>query len=126
MSVVKQRTYELIYLLHRDVSEEDSTKLQDRLNSIVGDFNGSVLKEESWGKRKLAYEIKKGVNTYNKAVYMYVVFKAEPGVTTELERVLRISDYCIRFMNIRLDNYDPASVLSVSANTEEQATEENA
>ena len=89
MSVVKQRTYELIYLLHRDVSEEDSTKLQDRLNSIVADFNGSVLKEESWGKRKLAYEIKKGVNTYNKAVYMYVVFKAEPGVTTELERVIR-------------------------------------
>ena len=126
MSVVKQRTYELIYLLHRDVSEEDSTKLQDRLNSIVADFNGSVLKEESWGKRKLAYEIKKGVNTYNKAVYMYVVFKAEPGVTTELERILKISDHCIRFMNIRLDNYDPASVLSVSTNTEEQATEEKA
>jgi len=126
MSVAKQRTYELIYLLHRDVSEDDGAKLQDRLNSVIGEFNGSVLKEESWGKRKLAYEIKKGVNTYNKAMYMYVVFKSQPSVITELERVLRISDYCIRFMNIRLDNYDPASILSLSAKVEEPATEENA
>jgi small subunit ribosomal protein S6 len=112
--------------MHRDVSEDDGAKLQDRLNSVIGEFNGSVLKEESWGKRKLAYEIKKGVNTYNKAMYMYVVFKSQPSVITELERVLRISDHCIRFMNIRLDNYDPASILSLSAKVEEPATEENA
>lgn len=125
MSVVKQRTYELIYLLHRDVNEEDGAKLQDRLNGIINEFNGSVLKEESWGKRKLAYEIKKGVNTYNKALYKYVVFKSEPSAITELERILRISDHCIRFMNIRLDNFDPASVVAASANAE-TSTEENA
>ena len=68
MSVVKQRTYELIYLLHRDVNEEDGAKLQDRLNGVINEFNGSVLKEESWGKRKPAYEIKKGVNTYNGSI----------------------------------------------------------
>ncbi len=125
MSVVKQRTYELIYLLHRDVNEEDGAKLQDRLNGVIAEFNGSVIKEESWGKRKLAYEIKKGVNTYNKALYKYVVFKSEPSVITELERVLRISDHCIRFMNIRLDNFDPTSASPMSASTE-TSTEENA
>jgi small subunit ribosomal protein S6 len=125
MSVVKQRTYELIYLLHRDVNEEDGAKLQDCLNGVIAEFNGSVIKEESWGKRKLAYEIKKGVNTYNKALYKYVVFKSEPSVITELERVLRISDHCIRFMNIRLDNFDPASASPMSASAE-TSTEENA
>lgn len=126
MSVIKQRTYELIYLLHRDVSEDDSTKLQDRLNGVIAEFNGSVIKEESWGKRKLAYEIKKGVNTYNKALYMYMVFKAEPQVITELERILRITDHCIRFMNIRLDHFDINAASSLKTSSEEASTEENA
>ena len=59
------------------------------------------------------------------ALYKYVVFKSEPSAITELERVLRISDHCIRFMNIRLDNFDPASVVAASANAE-TSTEENA
>jgi len=49
---------------------------------------------------------------------------AEPSAITELERVLRISDTCIRFMNIRLDHFDPTA--SATANAEETATEENA
>ena len=126
MSTVKKRIYELIYLLHRDVSEDDTAKLQGRVNSIIGDFGGSVLKEESWGKRRLAYEIKKGVNTYQKAVYLYNVYQAEPGVITEIERVLRLSDHCIRFMHIRLDDFDPASNSALSTSVESETTEENA
>ena len=126
MSTVKKRIYELIYLLHRDVSEDETAKLQDRVNGIIGDFNGSVLKEESWGKRRLAYEIKKGVNTYQKAVYLYTVYQAEPTVITEVERVLRLSDHCIRFMHIRLDDFDPASNSALSTPAEAETTEEKA
>ena len=126
MSAVKTRTYELIYLLNREISEEDVKKLQDRLGGIIRDFNGSVVKEESWGKRRLAYEIKKGVSTHSKALYQYVVFMAEPTAIKEIERVLRITDTCIRFMNIRLDNFDLAASASPSVNAEETTTEENA
>jgi small subunit ribosomal protein S6 len=126
MSAVKKRTYELIYLLNRETSEEDVSKLQDRLGGVIRDFNGSVIKEEFWGKRRLAYEIKKGVNTHSKALYQYVVFMAEPSAIQEIERVLRITDSCIRFMNIRLDNFDPTASASPSASAEETATEENA
>ncbi len=126
MSTVKKRIYELIYLLHRDVTEDETTKLQARISTIIGDFNGSALKEESWGKRRLAYEIKKGVNTYQKAVYMYVVYQTEPGAIEEVERILRLSDACIRFMHIRLDDFDPTSSSALGVTAEPETTEESA
>jgi len=109
-SAVKQRDYELIYLLKQDASEEQIDKVHDRLtNTLRDNYDGAVIKEETWGKRRLAYTIKKGSEKYTRALYKQMIFRANPGVTQELERMLRITDYCIRFMHIRLDNFDPAS-----------------
>ena len=108
----KLRTYELIYLVHRDATEEDLQGLSDRLHKAIGstEFTGNVLKQESWGKRKLAYEIKKGLHTYQKAFYEYMVIEGLPGMTQELERILRLSDLCIRFLTIKLDQYEDVAV----------------
>jgi small subunit ribosomal protein S6 len=99
----KLRNYELIYLVHRDATEEDLNGLSDRLTKALDAFDGNVVKQESWGKRRLAYEIKKGLNTYQKAFYEYMILEGRPGMTQELERILRLSDLCIRFMTIKLD-----------------------
>ena len=117
-AAVKQRDYELIYLLKQDASEEQIDKVNDRLTATLrDDFNGSVLKEETWGKRRLAYTIKKGSEKHTRALYKQMIFRANPGVTQELERLLRITDYCIRFMHIRLDNFDPASQAKLAETT---------
>jgi ribosomal protein S6 len=47
-----------------------------------------------------------------------MIFRANPGATQELERMLRITDYCIRFMHIRLDNFDPASQAKLTESAE--------
>jgi small subunit ribosomal protein S6 len=118
---VKLRTYELIYLVNRDASDEDREQFQGRLASVVTDqFSGKVLKFESWGKRRLAYEIKKGLDTYIKAYYQYFVFQAEPGANLELERIMRLNDQCIRFLNIKLDKFDP-SIQGVDLSVAEEA-----
>tara|TARA_B100000674_G_C37223006_1_gene637833 strand:+ start:76 stop:441 length:366 start_codon:yes stop_codon:yes gene_type:complete len=117
----KTRTYELIYLVHRDASEDDLKALEGRLSSVItSDYAGTVLKKESWGKRRLAYEIKKGIEVFNKALYEYIVFEGVPGVTQELERLLRFNEQCIRFMTIKLDGYQAEPV---EENTEEAAAE---
>ena len=118
-SAVKQRDYELIYLLKQDASEEQIDKIQERLtNTLREEFNGAVIKEETWGKRRLAYIIKKGSEKHTRALYKQMIFRANPGATQELERMLRITDYCIRFMHIRLDNFDPASQAKLAESAE--------
>ena len=61
-------------------------------------------------------EIKKGLHTYQKAFYEYMILEGRPGMTQELERILRLSDLCIRFMTIKLDQMP---VVAVEEPTEE-------
>lgn len=127
-SAIKQRDYELIYLLKQDATEEQISRLNDRLTDTLREqFNGSVLREESWGKRRLAYVIKKGSEKHTRALYTQLIFRANPGATQELERLLRITDYCIRFMHIRLDQFDPTASTKLTETTDEKsATAEEA
>jgi ribosomal protein S6 len=118
----KHRIYEMIYLVNRDASDEERERLHARLESaITADFDGQVLSSESWGKRRLAYEIKKGVNTHSKAHYLYLVYSGIAGVSKELERILRLNDITIRFMTIRLESYTPQA--DVEAPMTEEAQE---
>jgi small subunit ribosomal protein S6 len=125
-TAVKQRHYELIYLLKQDASEDQISAIQNRLsNTLQQQFNGSVIKEESWGKRRLAYTIKKGNEKHNRALYQHMIFLADPNAVQELERLLRITDFCIRFMHIRLDRFNPAAQLkSAESATNTESSEE--
>ena len=51
------RTYELVYVVSPETSDEQVTALHDQVQSIVGRYNGTIEKTENWGRRKLAYEI---------------------------------------------------------------------
>jgi ribosomal protein S6 len=125
-TAVKQRHYELIYLLKQDASEEEVGALQDRLSTTLQQqFNGSVIKEESWGKRRLAYTIKKGSEKHNRALYQHMIFLADPTAVQEIERRLRITDICIRFMHIRLDRFNPAAQLKSVESAESDTTSES-
>jgi len=126
-SAIKQRDYELIYLLKQDATEEQISRLNDRLTDTLREqFNGSGLREESWGKRRLAYVIKKGSEKHTRALYKQMIFRANPGATQELERLLRITDFCIRFMHIRLDQFDPSAQPKIAESAEETTTTEEA
>ncbi|MCB9528482.1 MAG: 30S ribosomal protein S6 [Myxococcales bacterium] len=100
MATEKLRKYELIYLVQPDASDEERQKVADRLEVVFQEYGSTVLQREDWGKRKLAYEIRK----QNKAYYTYIVFIAKPGTTAELERVLRMLDDCVRWQTIKLED----------------------
>lgn len=100
MATEKLRKYELIYLVQPDASDEERQKIADRLDVVFKEYGSTVLQREDWGKRKLAYEIRK----QNKAYYTYIVFIGKPGTTAELERVLRMLDDCVRWQTIKLED----------------------
>lgn len=95
----KLRKYELIYLVQPEANDEDRQKVQSRVDAVLEEYGATLVSNEDWGKRKLAYEIQK----QNKAFYTYMVFIAKPGTTAEIERVLRMLDNCIRWQTIKLE-----------------------
>lgn len=107
MAVEKLRRYELIYLVHPEAEDAQLTRMEERINQVIGDYEALMIKREDWGKRKLSYEIEK----VNKAYYRYLEFVVKPEMIAEMERVLRLMDVVIRYQTIRLEDNIPADSL---------------
>lgn len=88
------RNYELIYILRTDLEEEATEAVINKFTGLIEKNGGEVVKVDKWGKRRLAYAIKKRTEGF----YVIVDFKAEPAVSHEVERVLKITDEVLRHM----------------------------
>jgi small subunit ribosomal protein S6 len=87
------RQYELIIIVQPDLDEETTQGVIDRVNAIITDGGGEVLKTDIWGSRQLAYEIQNFRDGYY--VYMEVEFAPEFG--SELKQTLRYIEPIIRY-----------------------------
>ena len=90
------REYETIYILRPNVETEDADKVAERFAEIVARMGGKITKVDVWGKRKLAYLIKK----HSRGIFVYVQFVAHNDVVAELERNLRLLEQVIRYQTI--------------------------
>jgi small subunit ribosomal protein S6 len=109
MQLVNYKEYETIYILRSDVDADNAEKLQQRVAEVVARENGKLLKVESWGRRKLAYAVKK----QKKGVYMYVQYVGRGGLVQELERNLKLSDHVMKFQTVVLDEAIDISKVAV-------------
>ena len=87
------RPYELIILLHPDL-EIDIDAPVTKIEKLVTQTGGKVVKRDNWGKRRLAYRVKK----LQFAVYVYFELELEPGKVRELENGLLITEEVIRHL----------------------------
>ncbi len=93
------RKYETIFILDPDLEEEQTQSVIEKVKGIITQTNGEILKVEDWGKRKLAYEVKKK----SKGHYFLIHFVGSPTLLPELERNFRVMDSVIKFQSVRLD-----------------------
>jgi small subunit ribosomal protein S6 len=93
------RTYELMFIVRPDMTEEDQDKLISNLQSAVTSGGGQVKNVEKMGKRRLAYTVRK----FNDGLYMLLNFEGGGGLVHELERRLRVSEPVIKFLSVRID-----------------------
>jgi len=89
-------SYELLYIIDNDLSEESKEAVIAKISAVVTDNGGTIDGLDKWGTRKLAYAI----NYKTEGYYVLVNFTAPATLPVELERVMRITDGVIRFMNI--------------------------
>lgn len=94
------RRYETVIIAPGDLPDDEIAGLVDRYKSIIAKQQGFVIKVEKWGKRKLAYEIRK----HNRGYYLLFDFAGRNDVVAELERNLKIDDKILKFMTIQKSN----------------------
>jgi small subunit ribosomal protein S6 len=93
------REYETIYILNPDTLNDKVAEINDRVKTIIEERGGQVLNVDNWGKRKLAYEIKKE----RKGIYLLWQYLGSPAIVAEFERNMRIIDPIVRYLTIKLD-----------------------
>lgn len=95
---VHLNTYEVAVLYHPDL-EIDLDKAENRVKKIITDNGGKINKTESWGKRKLAYPIKK----QDFAVYVFYTADIPGENVAKVEQTFNITDEIIRFLITKPD-----------------------
>ena len=101
------RRYETIYITHPEVTEEELSELQGKINSILTSFKGELIKLDDWGVRKLTYEVRKN----SRGRFFLLDYAAGTELIRELERNLRLHDRVLRFQTVKIgDQVTPDSL----------------
>jgi small subunit ribosomal protein S6 len=123
------REYETIYILESNIDPDEADKVATRLKDIIGGRSGKLLKIDNWGKRKLAYPIRKS----SRGVFVFLKYLGFEDMVAEVERNLRLLDPVVRFQtvvmkpNVRPEDYqiDPADLEFRRLETSEETSDDD-
>lgn len=93
------QTYEALYIIRPEVAEDEVQTIVDEAQKLVTDQNGTIVRSEVWGKRRLAYEVKK----QTEGIYVLLRFTAEMAALPKLEMYFRLKEEILRYMNVKFD-----------------------
>jgi small subunit ribosomal protein S6 len=96
------KKYETIFIAKPDLSDGEVEKLSDEFKEVVNQNEAEVRVEENWGKRKLAYPVKK----YREGYYVLFYVEGLPSAIAELERRFRIDERILRFITVKIKEHD--------------------
>ena len=104
------RRYETIFITHPELSEEELSELQQKVNSILARYKGDLIKFDDWGTKKLTYEVRKN----SRGHFFLMDYLAGTDLIHELERNLRLHDRVLKFQTVRLgDQISPETLKSL-------------
>ena len=92
------RPYEILVIVDPRPTDEEVAELLTQLGEQVKGLGAEVTKMENWGKRRLAYDIRK----QREGTYAIFEVSAEPSMVKEFERQLRLNEKVIRFLSTRV------------------------
>ncbi len=92
------RDYELVAIISPEVDEEGMSKIMDRVTESINSRGGVVEETKKWGKRRLAYPIKK----FMEGDYFLTRFKLMPKSVKELEGEISASEDILRYLVVKL------------------------
>jgi len=90
------RRYETIYIMPADLADADISDAVEKFAKIAAGTKGVIVKLEKWGKKRLAYKIKK----QGRGFYVFMDFAGVSETVRELERNLKIDDRVLKYMTV--------------------------
>ncbi len=90
-------SYEVVFIVHPDLDENNLKGVVERVQGWIHTAGGSVDKVDLWGKRRMAYAIRK----QREGQYVYIEAQFAPAFSAELERNLRLFEPIMRYSIVR-------------------------
>ena len=94
------RSYQSVLILKADLDEAQVDLALEKITEFLAKYNGSFLKVEKWGKKRLAYRVKKSRFGH----YINLYHTCESSKVSSLELDLKLYDLVLKFLVIRLDD----------------------
>jgi small subunit ribosomal protein S6 len=104
------RHYETLYLLNPDLPEDEYKAETAKFLEIIEKNKGEVIKTEEWGKRSLAYDIKK----FDKGFYVLIDYCGEGGLISEIERSFKLDERVLKYQTLKLSDHADVEALKAS------------
>ena len=93
------RDYEIGFVINPEAAEDEVKKVIDSVVEIVKKAGGSIENVDEWGRRKLAYSIRR----HNEGIYIFITVAVAGSAIFDIERRLKLSEKVMRFVTLRLD-----------------------
>jgi small subunit ribosomal protein S6 len=91
------KIYETGFLLAPNLSEDDTEKLISQLAEVVSQREGKLIRQEKWGRHRMAYSIKR----WSEAFYVFLHYEGRPDIPLELERRFKQTDAVLRYLTLQ-------------------------
>lgn len=114
------RYYETLYIINPDLSDEEYRDVVAKMNGVIEKEKGVIIRVEEWGKRTLAYEVKK----FGKGTYVLLQYCGESGIVGELKREMSLDERVIKFQTIKLSDHADPEALKAAGEADKKAPAE--
>ena len=110
--------YEHVFIARQDLSNAQAEGLIEHFGQVLTDHGGSVVGQEYWGLKTMAYKINKN----RKGHYAFLKSDAPSPAVDEMERLMRLHDDVMRVMTIKVEEHEegPSAVLQAKAQKDER------
>ena len=115
--------YETLFIVRPDIDEDDLNKVVARVENVVKSNEGTIVESQVWGKKRLAYEVKK----HTEGIYVKLNFDAPPTIVEKLQDHFRLNEDVIRDIIVREERREikPAPVADESTAAFEDMVEQS-
>jgi small subunit ribosomal protein S6 len=105
---METRNYETVFIANPHAPDQKVQDINARNQQIIESMSGKILHLDDWGKKKMAYPIRKEA----KGHYFCLTYKANTKAVAELERNMRINEDVFRFLTVKIDEkVDPMQAI---------------